>query len=360
MALIVFLRGINVGGHRTFRPNMLARELGAYDVVNVGAAGTFVVRKPGSRAKFLAELRQKLPFRAEVAFCNGSDLVGLDRENPFGSEPSRPDTVRFMSILSKTVRGKLSLPIALPDSDEWFVRIIASKNQLIFGEYRRHMKTIGYLGQIDKLFGAPATTRSWSTIRSVLRVLKGNETDMRNWPAENTFCGREQPLNFLQNDSSPGRTKGAIVRSGSGVAPLLDGSPEEKAASLKQTIMNARSQAEFILAGVLMKKLLDGKETNGTFCLFENRSDGQRPARALHSFVYPKRVWRIRRGGRLFPEVRRTSAAAHSGGRRSDAGRRSTVRHHASSGLVRRSRRFTPLGAIHLLCSCHRGQMSRK
>jgi uncharacterized protein (DUF1697 family) len=180
MALIVFLRGINVGGHRRFRPSMLARELGAYDVVNVGAAGTFVVRKPGSRTKFLAELRQKLPFRAEVAFCDGNDLIGLEMENPFGSEPSRPDTVRFMSILSKTVRGKLCLPIAVPDSDEWFVRIITSKKQLIFGEYRRHMKTIGYLGQIDKLFGVPATTRSWSTIRSVLRVLKGNETDMGN------------------------------------------------------------------------------------------------------------------------------------------------------------------------------------
>jgi hypothetical protein len=38
--------------------------------------------------------------------------------------------------------------------------------------YRRHMKTIGYLGQIDKLFGAPATTRSWNTILSVLRILK--------------------------------------------------------------------------------------------------------------------------------------------------------------------------------------------
>ncbi len=47
MALIVFLRGVNVGGHRTFRPSMLARELSDYDVVNVGAAGTFIVRKPG-------------------------------------------------------------------------------------------------------------------------------------------------------------------------------------------------------------------------------------------------------------------------------------------------------------------------
>jgi len=30
--------------------------------------------------------------------------------------------------------------------------------------YRRHMKTIGYLGQIDKLYGVPATTRNWNTI----------------------------------------------------------------------------------------------------------------------------------------------------------------------------------------------------
>ncbi|HEX4594136.1 MAG TPA: DUF1697 domain-containing protein [Bryobacteraceae bacterium] len=172
MALIVFFRGINVGGHRTFRPSMLARELGAYDVVNIGAAGTFIVRKPGSRAKFLAELRRKLPFEAEVAFCDGSDLIRLEMENPFGTEPSRPDMVRFVSILTKDGRGTASLPIALPAGEEWFVRIIGSKNRLVFGVYRRDMKTIGYLGRIDELFGAPATTRSWNTILSVLRILK--------------------------------------------------------------------------------------------------------------------------------------------------------------------------------------------
>jgi hypothetical protein len=47
MALIVFFRGINVGGHRTFRPSVLAEELGIYNAVNVGAAGTLVIRKPG-------------------------------------------------------------------------------------------------------------------------------------------------------------------------------------------------------------------------------------------------------------------------------------------------------------------------
>ena len=37
MALVVFMRGVNVGGHETFRPAALAKELVALDVVNVGA-----------------------------------------------------------------------------------------------------------------------------------------------------------------------------------------------------------------------------------------------------------------------------------------------------------------------------------
>ena len=179
MALIVFLRGINVGGHRRFRPSVLARQLSAYDVVNVGATGTLIVRKPGARPKFFAELRRRLPFEAELAFCDGSDLVRLEMKNPFGPEPSSPEVVRFVSIMSKTVRGKVSLPIAIPESGDWFVRIIAAKDRLVCGVYRRHMKTIGYLGHIDKLFGAPATTRSWNAILSVLRTLKAHESSAK-------------------------------------------------------------------------------------------------------------------------------------------------------------------------------------
>jgi len=173
MALIVFLRGVNVGGHRTFRPSILAKELSNFDVVNVGAAGTFVVRKPGSRAKFRAELLRKLPFEAEVVLCDGRDLIRLETENPFGAESSRPDVVRFVSILSKAGGIRASLPVAFPPDGEWLVRVIAAKNQFVFGMYRRHMKTIGYLGQIDKLFSAPATTRNWNTINAIVRILKG-------------------------------------------------------------------------------------------------------------------------------------------------------------------------------------------
>ena len=179
MALVVFLRGVNVGGHRTFRPSVLARELSAYDVVNVGAAGTFIVRRPGPRAKFRAELLKKLPFQTEVVFCDGRDLLKLERENPFGTELARPGTVRFVRIMSKTGRLRASLPVTVPPDGDWLVRVIGSKDRFVFGEYRRHMKTIGYLGQLDRLFGVPTTTRNWNTIMAVVRTLKGQEKKSR-------------------------------------------------------------------------------------------------------------------------------------------------------------------------------------
>ena len=174
MALVVLLRGVNVGGHRTFRPSVLANELRHYDVVNIGAAGTFVVRKPGSRAGFRAELLRRLPVETEVVLCDGRDLLSLETKHPFGTAASRPDVVRFVSFLSKPCRGAFS-PVTLPASGEWLVRLVACRDRFVFGMYRRHMKTIGYLGQIDKLLGSKATTRNWKTIAAILRILKGEE-----------------------------------------------------------------------------------------------------------------------------------------------------------------------------------------
>ena len=151
MALVALLRGVNVGGHRTFRPSILARDLGDYDVVNVGAAGTFVVRKPGSRSKFRTALLRKLPFAAGLVLCDGGDFLRLEAENPFGAEPSSPDVVRFVGFLSKAGGVRVSLPITFPPDGEWLVRVMESEGQFVFGMYRRHMKTIGYLGRIDKL-----------------------------------------------------------------------------------------------------------------------------------------------------------------------------------------------------------------
>jgi uncharacterized protein (DUF1697 family) len=171
VALVVLLRGVNVGGHRTFRPAMLARQLKHLDAVNIGAAGTFVIRQPITRAELRAELKRRLPFDAEIMICHGREIVRLMSQNYFADQPVRPDIVRFVSVLSQRPRAAPSTPMRFPSSGKWLLKILARENRFVFGVYRRHMKVISYLGRFDQLFGVPVTTRSWSSITAIARVL---------------------------------------------------------------------------------------------------------------------------------------------------------------------------------------------
>ena len=176
MALVVLLRGVNVGGHRTFRPTTLAEDLKHLDAVNIGAAGTLVIRHPVTRAQLRAELARRLPFDADVMICQGREIVRLMSQDYFKDQPVRPDIVRFVSVLSRRPRSKPSTPISFPPRGKWLLKILARENQFVVGLYRRHMRAISYLGTLDRLFGVPATTRNWNTITAIARVLNDGGT----------------------------------------------------------------------------------------------------------------------------------------------------------------------------------------
>lgn len=171
MALVVLLRGVNVGGHKTFRPTILAEQLKHLDAINIGAAGTFVIRQPISRAQLRAELACRLPFDAEIVICQGREIVRLMSQNHFADQPVRPDVVRFMSVLSQSPRSKPSTPMSFAADGKWLLKILTREGRFVFGLYRRHMKAISYLGKIDRLFGVPATTRNWNTITAIAKAL---------------------------------------------------------------------------------------------------------------------------------------------------------------------------------------------
>jgi uncharacterized protein (DUF1697 family) len=141
--------------------------------MNVGAAGTFVVRKPGVPAAFRAALLRRVPFVTEVVLCEAEALVRLATSNPFGPDPASSDLVRFVSFLPKALGAVPALPLMIPATGPWFVRVVALREQLAIGEYRRHMKTIGYLGQLDAQLGVRATTRSWNTVTAIVRAVEG-------------------------------------------------------------------------------------------------------------------------------------------------------------------------------------------
>jgi hypothetical protein len=156
---------------------MLAKQLSHLDAANIGAAGTFVIRRPVTRTHLRAELARRLPFDAEIVIFDGREMVGLLSRRHFANQPERPDVVRFVSVLSKRPRSTPSMPMSLPSAGKWLLKILARENRFVFGVYRRHMKVISYLGKMDGLFGVPVTTRNWSTITAIAKALDNGATD---------------------------------------------------------------------------------------------------------------------------------------------------------------------------------------
>jgi uncharacterized protein (DUF1697 family) len=204
MRSVVFLRAVNVGGTNRCQPALIAKELAKFDIVNIGAVGTFVVREEVSESTLRAAIARKLPFKCEIMICPARDIIKLVRQwtdspwrvskDPFSRQASGPDITRFVSVLAKrpgirsdlhqtstasparTIKPQISqlpsLPLSLPSDDDWLLKIIAIQDRFVLGVYRRQMKAISYLGKIEKKLGVAATTRNWNTIEKIVKILR--------------------------------------------------------------------------------------------------------------------------------------------------------------------------------------------
>src|SRR6266581_9238110 len=170
MASVVFFRAVNVGGHQNFSPGKLAGELADFDVVNIGAAGTLVVRQNVGQAKLRDEFLRRLPFKPELMICPAREVLALARGNWFADAPAGKDVGRFVSVLQKAPRAKPPLPIDQPAGEKWEVRVVA-----ITGKFALSVRRLGQTytnAVVEKHLGIPATTRNWNTIEAIREVLE--------------------------------------------------------------------------------------------------------------------------------------------------------------------------------------------
>jgi len=173
MASVVFLRGVNVGGHKTFRPARVARALAALDVVNVGAAGTYVVRKAIGPAALRAALGKKLPFEAELMVCPAREILDLVAAAPFPSTKAGKDVRPFVTVMAKRPRSVPPLPVSKPAGDDWQVKVVAVSGTFALSLWRHLGRSILYPNEmVEKTFGVAATTRSWNTILKIRDLLE--------------------------------------------------------------------------------------------------------------------------------------------------------------------------------------------
>lgn len=171
MALVVLLRGVNVGGHRRLRPSELARDLQHLGVVSIGAAGTFVVPGRVTRRDLREVFARQLPFKTEIMIRGGAEVKRLVSLDYFQGYAERPDLVRFVSVLGRAPRSAPAFPVDLPPTGPWLVRALAYQGAFVVGLYRRQMKALGELARLERMLGVPVTTRGWNTMCTVAEVL---------------------------------------------------------------------------------------------------------------------------------------------------------------------------------------------
>jgi uncharacterized protein (DUF1697 family) len=168
MGHVVFLRAVNVGGKNLLRPAALARALEHLDVVNVGAAGTFVVRGHASVARIRREILAHLPFALALAVVPAREVVALLQSKPFAGVELSKDLRAWVAVLHERPRIQSELPVLVPAGTKWSVRFDRVQGPFALGLWRRRPEGFVFPGEIvEKALGTAATTRWWETFEKV-------------------------------------------------------------------------------------------------------------------------------------------------------------------------------------------------
>jgi uncharacterized protein (DUF1697 family) len=172
MAHVVFLRAANVGGRNVFRPALLAADLAHLEVVNIGAAGTFVVRGKATAAAIRREIRARLPFALAVVVRPASEIVALVESDPFRGVKFSKDQRGWVAALGARPRSLPALPLVKPAGKAWAVRCDRVEGAFALGLWRRRLGGFLFPNQlVEDALGVPATTRWWETIERAATLI---------------------------------------------------------------------------------------------------------------------------------------------------------------------------------------------
>lgn len=161
-AKVVLLRGANLGKRR-FSPAALAAALADLDVVNLGAAGTFVVRakvtEAALRDRIAAELPWPDPEMVVLGQAEVSGAVAAGRAVPV------PAGARKMGLaLHEPLPDSVRLPFVVDAQGTWGLRYDVAVGRIVVG-VRKRVDEVGLYptDALEKAVGARGTSRDWPT-----------------------------------------------------------------------------------------------------------------------------------------------------------------------------------------------------
>ena len=146
-----------------FSPAALAKKL---DLVNIGAAGTFVSRRRVTAKSIAAEL----PFETAIVIVPAADIAALVDE---GAPRAPAGATVFVSVLTAAPTKKPTLPIEVPKGKDWALRVVERRGRFIVAVRRIDtQRGLDLNGIIERAFGVPFTTRTWGTFARIRAALR--------------------------------------------------------------------------------------------------------------------------------------------------------------------------------------------
>lgn len=146
-----------------FSTAAFARKL---DLVNIGAAGTFVSRRPVT----VAAIARELPHGNAVAIRPASEVTRLVDAGP---PTVPPDALVFLCVLMRRATKKPALPMERPEGRDWAVRIIERRGAFVIcARHRERQRGLDLSAVLAREFGVPFTTRSWGTLERVAAAIR--------------------------------------------------------------------------------------------------------------------------------------------------------------------------------------------
>lgn len=172
MSLVALLRGANLGKRR-FSPKAVEKALEDLGLVNIAAAGTFVVPKRVSEKTLRERLQAELPWEAaEMVILKEKEV---EAALAAGAKIDIPPGAKRFAIALPTAPAKApKLPlVALAKDGKFGMRYEAIEGRIVLGVRRRWDETGPYSTKhLDEAVGTDrGTMRDWPTWEKVGKAL---------------------------------------------------------------------------------------------------------------------------------------------------------------------------------------------
>jgi uncharacterized protein (DUF1697 family) len=170
---VVFLRGINVGGHNIVKMDKIAElfaAMGFADVKIYIQSGNVVFRAKEKNLDDLAariegELQKLVENEVRVMLRTLAELTVMVKENPFKKAEAEPDVKLYVTFLCEDPKNKAALQLISPKKD---VDVFLVQNRTVFSISRIVKGSYGFPNAfVEKELGGCATTRNWNTIKKI-------------------------------------------------------------------------------------------------------------------------------------------------------------------------------------------------